>query len=65
MLRISITPSERRALGNAPLLARTRAGRARALIAHGRPEHRWRAQNMLEQTDEVAERRAELAAMGK
>jgi class 3 adenylate cyclase/tetratricopeptide (TPR) repeat protein len=59
------------------LLARTHAGWARALIARGRPEDLDRAQHMLEQaeetatclgaglvTREVAECRAELAAVG-
>ena len=41
----------------APLfLARTRASWARALIARGRPEDLDRAQHMLEQAEEVAER---------
>jgi len=41
----------------APLfLARTRTGWARALIARGRPEDRERAQRMLEQSEETAER---------
>ena len=41
----------------APLfLARTRAGWARALIAHGRSEDRERAARMLDQAHEVAER---------
>jgi len=43
-------------LGAPLLLARTRADWARALIAHGRPEDRDRAQAMLEQAQEVAER---------
>ncbi len=41
----------------APLfLARTHVGWARALIARGRPEDLERAQHMLEQAEEVAER---------
>ena len=43
-------------LGAPLLLARTRASWARALIARGRPEDRDRAQTMLEQTEETAER---------
>jgi class 3 adenylate cyclase/tetratricopeptide (TPR) repeat protein len=43
-------------LGAPLFLARTRAGWATALIAHGRPEDRDRAQTMLEQAEEVAER---------
>ncbi len=59
------------------LLARTQAAWASALIARGRPEDRDRAQHMLEQAEEVAERlgaggitrevadcRAALAAIG-
>jgi class 3 adenylate cyclase/tetratricopeptide (TPR) repeat protein len=38
------------------LLARTRAGWARTLIARGQPEDRERAAQMLEQAEEVAER---------
>jgi hypothetical protein len=38
------------------LLARTHAGWARALIARGRPEDLERAQQMLEQAEETAER---------
>ena len=37
-------------------LARTRAGWARALIARGRPEDLDRAQHMLEQAEDTAER---------
>ena len=43
-------------LGAPLFLARTRASWARALIARGRPEDRERAQTMLEQAEEVAER---------
>ncbi len=42
--------------GGPLLLARTRARWARALIARGRPEDLERAQEMLEQAEEVAER---------
>jgi class 3 adenylate cyclase len=43
-------------LGAPLFLARTRADWARALIARGRPDDRDRAQQMLEQAQEVAER---------
>jgi hypothetical protein len=43
-------------LGAPLLLARTRASWARALIARGRPEDLDRAQQMLEQAEETAER---------
>jgi tetratricopeptide (TPR) repeat protein len=43
-------------LGTPLLLARTRASWARALIARGRPEDLDRAQQMLEQAEETAER---------
>jgi class 3 adenylate cyclase/tetratricopeptide (TPR) repeat protein len=43
-------------LGAPLFLARTHAGWARALIARGRPEDRDRAQTLLEQAEEVAER---------
>ncbi len=43
-------------LGAPLLLARTRAGWARALIARGRPEDRGRAQTMIEQASETTER---------
>jgi hypothetical protein len=43
-------------LGAPLFLARTRAGWARALIPRGRPEDLDRAQQMLEQAEEVAER---------
>ena len=43
-------------LGAPLLLARTHVGWARALIARGRPEDLDRAQHMLEQAEETAER---------
>ena len=43
-------------LGAPLLLARTRAGWARALIARGRPEDLERARHMLEQAEETAAR---------
>ena len=43
-------------LGAPLFLARTHAGWARALIARGRPEDLDRAQHMLEQAEETAER---------
>ena len=43
-------------LGASLFLARTRAGWARTLIARGRPEDIERAQQMLDQAEEVAAR---------